>query len=330
MLAYAFDSFAVGGTLTFRQPARRRRRSNRRGRLRRAGQRTGGVADPRPGGRDGGSRHLRLCPGRARLSAGRGGSPGAGCGGAAGRSRPRCRSCSRKGEARAIAARSLSEGRIARDSLELRLPPSSLRFTAGDLIAIGAGEDVGLFRIDRVEEAGPSGDHRGSGGAGRLRGAGSGASGGPGGRAGGALAGRCGVSGPAAPARRRGPARAPCRGDAAALDRTGRDLFGERRLRLCASIAEVKRPAVVGALLDPLPRGNAGTWMRSGVRIRLGFGQPAEPQRGGCAERRQRRGAPVGVGGRLGGCPVPRRPSWSRRRSICWAGCCGGRREPTG
>ena len=59
-----------------------------------------------------------------------------------------------QGEAEAIASRSLSEGRVARDSLACSLPPSTLGVTVGDLISVRAGNGAGIFRIDRVEEAG--------------------------------------------------------------------------------------------------------------------------------------------------------------------------------
>jgi GTA TIM-barrel-like domain/Putative phage tail protein len=55
-----------------------------------------------------------------------------------------------EGEARAVAERWLSEGRVARDGAAFALPPSSLAVTAGDIVALGAD----LYRVDRVEEAG--------------------------------------------------------------------------------------------------------------------------------------------------------------------------------
>ena len=59
-----------------------------------------------------------------------------------------------EGEARAIAERALSEGRIARDSLACALPPSMLAITPGDLIALTARRPDDLYRVDRIEEAG--------------------------------------------------------------------------------------------------------------------------------------------------------------------------------
>ena len=77
-----------------------------------------------------------------------------------------------QGEAEAIAARSLSEGQVGRDSLACALPPSTLGITVGDLVSVRGAGAAGLFRIDRIEEAGSAGDHRGPGRAERLRGAG--------------------------------------------------------------------------------------------------------------------------------------------------------------
>ncbi|WP_299131408.1 glycoside hydrolase/phage tail family protein [uncultured Amaricoccus sp.] len=57
-------------------------------------------------------------------------------------------------DAEAIAARWLAEGKIARDTVAFRLPPSDLRFVPGDVLAILADERSDLYRIDRVDEAG--------------------------------------------------------------------------------------------------------------------------------------------------------------------------------
>lgn len=57
-------------------------------------------------------------------------------------------------DAEAIAARWLAEGKIARDTVAFRLPPSDLRFVPGDVLAIPADERSDLYRIDRVDEAG--------------------------------------------------------------------------------------------------------------------------------------------------------------------------------
>ena len=59
-----------------------------------------------------------------------------------------------EGEAKAIAERALSEGRIARDSLACALPPSRLAVTPGDLLSVRSGDADAIFRIDRIEEAG--------------------------------------------------------------------------------------------------------------------------------------------------------------------------------
>ncbi len=58
-------------------------------------------------------------------------------------------------EAQAVAARALSEGRIARDSLSCALPQSMLRITLADVLRLRDADGNGaLFRIDRIEEAG--------------------------------------------------------------------------------------------------------------------------------------------------------------------------------
>ncbi|MEM8979389.1 MAG: glycoside hydrolase/phage tail family protein [Pseudomonadota bacterium] len=56
------------------------------------------------------------------------------------------------GEAQAIAERWLSEARVAQDSVQATLPPSSLQIGAGDLIRFDDEADV--FRIDAVEDFG--------------------------------------------------------------------------------------------------------------------------------------------------------------------------------
>ncbi len=59
-----------------------------------------------------------------------------------------------EGQASAIAERSLSEGRIAQETLSCGVPPSMLRLTTGDLVSLRIAEAASLFRIDRIEEAG--------------------------------------------------------------------------------------------------------------------------------------------------------------------------------
>ena len=55
-------------------------------------------------------------------------------------------------EARGVAERWLAEARVARDTLRIALPPSSLRLGAGDVVAVGGRR--GRWRLDRVEDAG--------------------------------------------------------------------------------------------------------------------------------------------------------------------------------
>jgi hypothetical protein len=176
-----------------------------------------------------------------------------------------------EGEARAIADRALSEGRIARDSLTCALPPSRLGMTPGDLLSVRNGESDAIFRIDRIEEAG----HRALS----------------------AFRIEAGVyEAPVAAMRsvraRAVQAQAPV--DVEFLDLpllTGDEdpiaphvavartpwagpvaVFSAAADYGYALDREVKRPAVFGTLLDPLPAGTPGIWMRGGVRIRLASG----------------------------------------------------------
>ncbi|WP_230374416.1 baseplate megatron protein TIM-barrel domain-containing protein [Pontivivens ytuae] len=57
------------------------------------------------------------------------------------------------GQAQGIAERLLDEGRIARDGAKLSLPPSQIGLEPGDVVRL----DAGLFRLDRIEEAGARG-----------------------------------------------------------------------------------------------------------------------------------------------------------------------------
>ena len=211
-----------------------------------------------------------------------------------------------EGEARSIAERWLSEGRVARDALGCALPPSALAITPGDVVALRAPAGGGLYRLDRVEELGhralsavrvepaiyeaPVIDER------RSRPP--------------AVAAPTPVhvefldlpllTGEEVPhAPHVAVARRPWAGPVAVY--SAKEDFGyalNRRLR---------RPAVLGETLSALPRAEAGRWMRSRAQGAHRFGQPAEPERGGRAERRERRGAPVRIAGGLGGDPVPGR-----------------------
>ena len=71
-----------------------------------------------------------------------------------------------EGEARAIAERALSEGRVARDGLACALPPSMLAVTPGDLVSLAGGRRSFPHRPHRG--SGSPGDHGGSGRAGCL------------------------------------------------------------------------------------------------------------------------------------------------------------------
>ena len=57
-------------------------------------------------------------------------------------------------DAEAIATRWLSEGRIARDTVAFKLPPSDLRLAPTDVVSISENDKTDLYRIDRVDEAG--------------------------------------------------------------------------------------------------------------------------------------------------------------------------------
>ena len=59
-----------------------------------------------------------------------------------------------RGEGARIAARWINEAEVARDGLTLALPPSQADLGAGDVIDVQDGTVPGLYRIDRIEEAG--------------------------------------------------------------------------------------------------------------------------------------------------------------------------------
>ncbi|WP_297975114.1 glycoside hydrolase TIM-barrel-like domain-containing protein, partial [uncultured Amaricoccus sp.] len=153
MLAYGFDSFAVGGALTFAS---------------RGGSRAVEVAadDLVAVGRDPVLARTRSpaaeTAGRVTVgfvSAERDYVPGAVEALAPDAAEPRSEQASlpvvlSEGQAKAIAERALSEGRVARDSLTCALPPSRLGLTPGDIFAPRGDENGGIFRIDRIEEAG--------------------------------------------------------------------------------------------------------------------------------------------------------------------------------
>ena len=59
-----------------------------------------------------------------------------------------------RGEGARIAARWINEAEVARDGLTLALPPSQADLGAGDVIDVRDGAVPGIYRIDRIEEAG--------------------------------------------------------------------------------------------------------------------------------------------------------------------------------
>ncbi|MEV8465452.1 glycoside hydrolase TIM-barrel-like domain-containing protein [Fluviibacterium sp. DFM31] len=59
-----------------------------------------------------------------------------------------------RAEARGLAERWLAEGRIARDTVKLALPPSRMDLGAGDVIDLPHGGSLGRFRVDRCEDVG--------------------------------------------------------------------------------------------------------------------------------------------------------------------------------
>jgi hypothetical protein len=171
-------------------------------------------------------------------------------------------------EARTFVRRALSESAIARDTVRFSLPASQLRSTPGDVVAVG---DWGLYRIDRIEESGY--------------------------REIAAVRIEPGVyDAPTVPE----PARATAAVTAATpIEVVFLDLpllTGEESPHspYVAAVAQpwagavavysasldsgyrfdrtLRRPATLGALLDPLPAGRPGLWMPCAVRVRLGSG----------------------------------------------------------
>ncbi len=135
--------------------------------------------------------------------------------------------------ARGIVERWLAEGRVARETMALALPPSRLAIAPGDVDRCHLRGSRGSGA--RGQDRGPRAPrHRGRADrAGPLRGAGlsRGAAAGSGDR--GAGAGACGVPGPAAVERGRGAACTARGGGRAAMAGVGGGLCGERGLRLC-------------------------------------------------------------------------------------------------
>lgn len=174
-------------------------------------------------------------------------------------------------QAKAIAARMLSEGRVARDSLSCALPVSRLAVCLGDVVALADGEGTALFRIDKIEDAAARAIS-----ATRIE--------------------RQVYSVPVAPSIRKIsrrisaplPVRATfldlplLRGDEEplsphlAVSRT--PWVGPAAVYSASSDSgyafdrELRRPATIGSLLDPLPAGQAGLWMPFTVRAKIAIG----------------------------------------------------------
>ena len=171
-------------------------------------------------------------------------------------------------EAKAIARRALSESSIARDTVQLSLPVSRLRLTPGDMVAVG---DAGIYRIDRIEDRG----HR------EIS----------------AVRVEPDVyDAPAIPERsgRRTAVVASSPVDVVLLDLpllTGEESPHSPHIAVVArpwtgTVAvysanqdygyrfsrNLRRPATLGALLEPLPAGRPGLWMPCAVRVRISSG----------------------------------------------------------
>lgn len=174
----------------------------------------------------------------------------------------------REEEAGAIAARILSEGRVARDGLSCALPGSALGLTLGDVVSIRDGDVEQRFRIDRIEDSGAR-----TLSATRIE------------RqlyVAAAVAGSAGTSrrivaplpvtatfldlplllgdeDPLSP--HLAVSRSPWAGPVA--------VYSAKSDAGYAFDREVRRPATIGTLLDPLPAGRPGVWMPVEVRVRL-------------------------------------------------------------
>ena len=307
MLAYGFDSFAVGGDAGLRQPRRAGRRRDRcRDGCVVVGREPVVALTRRAGGGDGRAGHARLRAGRPGLSA------------AARRRRWRRTRRSRarrrsslpivllggrgEGDRRAVAERGAGRARQRSASRCRRRGWRSRRATrvadarrrAPSSIGSTGSRSSGTARSARSGSSRRSTRRRSS--RARVQ---------PARRS---IAAptpvACRVPRPAAADRRRGAARAACRGGAGALGRPGRGLFGERRLRLRAEPRAACGPRCSARRSSRCRRATPGSGCGRGPGADR-VGQPAEPERGGRAERRQRRGAAVRDGGRLGGDPVP-------------------------
>lgn len=59
-----------------------------------------------------------------------------------------------RSEARGTVLRWLQEARVGRDTAEFALPPSALAVGSGDVVTLNTPDHDGLYRVDRIEEAG--------------------------------------------------------------------------------------------------------------------------------------------------------------------------------
>lgn len=175
-------------------------------------------------------------------------------------------------QGRSIAERWLAEGQVARDALDLTLPPSSLRLCPGDVINASFGDRSDLFRIDRVEELGMRrisavriepklyrvtlGDTAMEGGARLVEATG------PGFALFLDLPLLTGDEVPHAP--HLAVTSKPWTGPVAVYSASGD--YGYRLK------GQISRPAVIGETLSPLPRGEPGHWMKADLRVRVSQG----------------------------------------------------------
>jgi hypothetical protein len=174
-------------------------------------------------------------------------------------------------EGKSIVQRWLGEARIGRDSVELSLPPSRLRLSPADVLAIRSPAGSKLFRIDRMDEAGirdvkatriepevyrrpvfqvdDSAFHEvvaeGPVYAEFLD-----------------LPMLSGAELPYAP--HIAVTKTPWTGPVAVYSSSADYDYG--------SLSEVLGPAVMGQTLDPLPNGTPGVWMRREIRVRVDSG----------------------------------------------------------
>ncbi len=177
----------------------------------------------------------------------------------------------REGEAQAMADRWLNESRIARDIIVFGLPISRLRVTPGDIVSVGGDGRRDLYRLDRIEET----SHRAITAV-RIE------------------PGVYDVPIYRDPVARSKAIMAPAPVYAELLDLpmlTGAEtphaphmavvkrpwagpvaVYGASEDYGYALVGEVRRPAILGETLDPLPAAAAGVWSHVPVRVRVAAG----------------------------------------------------------